>query len=239
MPEGNINAEVAEHLREHGAHDEHDDGAAHKPSRRRIETIEILEAILLAIVAIATALSGFQAALFDGESAKEYATSSRLRTEANGTQLTANQTLIYNAGTFTAWLQAYDAGDESLQKLLERRFTPEYKTAFDAWVEIGGISNPDAPPGPRYMPEYEDPLVEKAAELNKEASHAFDLGVSTRATGEKYVRVTVILAVALFLIAIGQRFKVRGVRNAVNTVAGLLIVYCVYLIVIYPHIYTH
>ena len=81
-------------------------------------------------MAIVTALSGYQAALWDGESAKEYATSSRLRTEANGTQLTANQTLIYNAGNFTAWLQAYDAGDKSLQKLLERRFTPEYKKAL-------------------------------------------------------------------------------------------------------------
>ena len=81
MPEGNINAEVAEHLREHGAHGAHDEHAAHKPSRRRIETIEILEAILLAIVAVATALSGYQAALWDGESAKEYATSSRLRSE--------------------------------------------------------------------------------------------------------------------------------------------------------------
>src|SRR5512140_3262699 len=136
MPEGNINAEVAQHLGEHGAHDEPDGHAAHRPSRRRVETIEILEAILLAVVAIATALSGYQAALFDGESAKEYASSSRLRTEANGTQLTANQTLIYNAGTFTAWLQAYDSGDKSLQQLLERRFTPEYKTAFDAWVAM-------------------------------------------------------------------------------------------------------
>ena len=88
MPEGNINAEVAEHLREHGEHDE----AEHQPSKRRIETIEILEAILLAIVAIATALSGFQAALFDGESAKEYATSSRLRVAGSNAQLTANQT---------------------------------------------------------------------------------------------------------------------------------------------------
>jgi hypothetical protein len=236
MPEGNINAEVAEHLREHGAHA---DRAEQPPSKRRVETIEILEAILLAVVAIATALSGFQAALFDGESAKEYATSSRLRTEANGVQLTANQTLVYNAGTFTAWLQAYDAGDKSLQDLLARRFTPEYKKAFDAWVEIGGATNPKAPPGPRYMPEYEDPLVEKATELNKEASHAFDLGVSTRATGEKYVRVTVILATALFLIAIGQRFRIRGVRNSVNTIAGVLILYCIYLIIIYPHIYTH
>ena len=51
------------------------------------------------------------------------------------------------------------------------------------------------------------------------------------------MRVTVILAVVLFLIAIGQRFKVRGVRNAVNVVAGVLIVYCVYLIIVYPHIF--
>ena len=233
MPEGNINAEVAEHLREHGAHDE---ATGHTPSRRRVETIEILEAILLAIVAIVTALSGYQAARWDGESAKEYATSSRLRTEANGTQLTANQTLIYNAGNFTAWLQAYDAKDKALKQLLGRRFTPEYKVAFDAWVAIGGLTNPDAPPGPRYMPEYKDPLAEKATELTKEASHAFDLGVSTRVTAEKYVRITVVLAAVLFLIAIGQRFKIRGVRYAVNIVAGVFLVYSLYLFLIYPHL---
>ncbi len=236
MPEGNINAEVAEHLREHG---NHGDTGERQPSKRRIETIEILEAILLAIVAIATALSGFQAALFDGESAKEYATSSRLRVEASNAQLTANQHLIANSGNFTAWLQAYDAKDESLMRLLERRFLPNYKEAFDQWVKLAPWTAPGTPPGPAYMPSYEEPLAEHAAELNKEASHAFDLGVSTRMTGEKYVRVTVILAVVLFLIAIGQRFKVRGVRNSVNTVAGVLIVYCVYLIIVYPHIFTH
>jgi hypothetical protein len=233
MPEGNVNAEIANHLREQR---EHDAPAAHQPSKRRIETIEILEAILLAIVAIVTALSGYQAARWDGESAKEYATSSRLRTEGQSATLTANQTLIYNAGNFTAWLQAYDAGDQSLQGLLERRFTPEYKVAFDEWVAIDGMNDPSAPPGPRYMPGYEDPMVEKAAELDKEASHAFDLGVDYRATGERYVRITVVLAAVLFLIAIGQRFKVRGVRYSVNIVAGIFLVYCLYLFAVYPHI---
>jgi hypothetical protein len=233
MPEGNVNAEIANHLREHG---EHDEPAANRPSKRRIETIEILEAILLAIVAIVTALSGYQAARWDGESAKEYATSSRLRTEGQSATLTANQTLIYNAGNFTAWLQAYDAGDQSLQGLLERRFTPEYKVAFDEWVAIDGMNDPSAPPGPRYMPGYEDPMVEKAAELDKEASHAFDLGVDYRATGERYVRITVVLAAVLFLIAIGQRFKVRGVRYSVNIVAGIFLVYCLYLFAVYPHL---
>ena len=233
MPEGNINAEVAEHLREHGAHDE---VADHQPSRRRIETIEILEAILLAIVAVTTALSGYQAARWDGESAKEYATSSRLRTQANGTQLTANQTLIYNAGSFTAWLQAYAQHQTYLQQLLERRFTPNYKTAFDAWLALDPFHHPNAPPGPRYMPQYKDRLAEQATELNSEASHAFDLGVSYRTTAEKYVRITVVLAAVLFLIAIGQRFKIRGVRYSVNIVAGVFLVYSLYLFLIYPHL---
>ena len=113
MPEGNINAELAEHLREHGEHDEQ--AAGRRPSRRRIETIEILEAILLAVVAVATALSGYQAALWDGESAKEYATSSRLRSESVEKHLESNQVVAYNADTLNAWLQASVAGDEELQ----------------------------------------------------------------------------------------------------------------------------
>jgi len=233
MPEGNINAEVAEHLREHGAHDEATD---HKPSRRRIETIEILEAILLAIVAIVTALSGYQAARWDGESAKEYATSSRLRTEANTAALTANQTLAYNAGNVTAWIEAMDSGNAGLADILAKRFTPDFQPAFDAWAQTKPLTNPEAPAGPSQMPEFEDPLAEQAAELNKEAAHAFDLGVDYRATGEHYVRITVVLAAVLFLIAIGQRFKIRGVRYSVNIVAGVFLFYSLYLFAIYPHL---
>jgi hypothetical protein len=239
MPEANANAEIAKHLSEHGSHGGGEGAETQAKSSWRPEAIEILEAILLAIVAIATALSGYQAALFDGESAKEYATASRLRVEASNASLTSNQEAIYNSANFTAWLQAYDAKDESLMTLLERRFLPNYEEAFQEWVKLAPWTAPDTPPGPRYMPAYEDPLAEKAAELNKEASHAFDLGVETRLTGEKYVRVTVILAAALFLIAIGQRFKIRKVRNSVNVVAGVLLVYCIVLIVSYPHLYGH
>ena len=54
-------------------------------------------------------------------------------------------------------------------------------------------------------------------------------------TAEKYVRVTVILAAVLFIIAIGQRFTLRKVRIGLNTVAGLFLLYCFVLLLIYPH----
>jgi hypothetical protein len=230
MAEGNANMEIAQHLREHGGHEDHDE-----PSHRRIETIEILEAILLAIVALSTALSGYQAAKWDGESAKAYATSSRLRVQSTDLQLTGNQTLLYDTGTFTAWLQAYTAGDAKLAGILSRRFTPEYKVAFDAWLKLDPLINPGAPPGPRYMPQYKDPLGEKAQSLGDQATEAFNEGVHDRAIGEDYVRVTVILAAVLFLLAIGQRFRIKGVRLAVSGVAGAFLVYCIVLLISYPH----
>jgi hypothetical protein len=85
------------------------------------------------------------------------------------------------------------------------------------------------------MPQFFDPRAEEAAVMAKEAHAAFEEGVTSRETGEHYVRLTVILAAVLFLIAIGQRFTIRRVRYAVNIVAGVFLVYCIMLIATYPH----
>ncbi|MEI6449032.1 MAG: hypothetical protein WCP98_03670 [Actinomycetes bacterium] len=229
MPEGNTNIEIAQHLHEHSTAQGHP-----APSRRRIETLEILEAILLAVVAIATAFSGYQAARWDGESSRAYSEASALSVQSNEAQISTNEVLMYNAGAFTAWLQAYAAGDGHLQALLERRFTDEYRVAFEAWLKTDPFTDPAAPAGPGLMAEYKDPRSEEAATLAQESNAAFETGIESRETGEHYVRITVILAAVLFLIAIGQRFQIRGVRYGLSAVAGAFLLYCVVLIVIYP-----
>ena len=75
------------------------------------------------------------------------------------------------------------------------------------------------------MPEYEDPVAEEATALSKEAAHAYELGVEARHRGEEFVRLTVVLAAVLFLIAVGQRFRIRKVRVAVLGVAGVFLVF--------------
>ena len=228
MGEANANTEIARHLHEHG----HAHGLKQKDRHER--TIEILEAVLLAFVAILTAWSGYQAARWDGESAREYATSSRLRIESDQFFGRSGQTLDYNAGTFNTWLEATAKGDEKLAALMVRRFTPEYRVAFEDWLKLDPLKNPDAPAGPRYMPSYRDPLADKSTELAAESSKEFDTAVHSRETGEKYVRITVILATVLFLIALGQRFDVRGVRVGVLTVAGVLLTYGVIVLAMLP-----
>jgi len=233
MPEGNANIEIASHLREHGEHNG-EDGATAGPSHLRIELIEILEAVLLALVALSTALSGYQAAKWDGVSARDYATSSRLRVESEQASLGSNQYLIYNSGNLTAWMQAVTSGQKQLAGILERRFTRGYDAAFKAWLKTHPLTNPKSPPGPRFMPQYKDRLAARSTALGEQASKAYEDGVDSRETGEKYVRLTVILAAVLFLIAVGQRFKIRNVRWSVIGIAGAFLAYAVVLLIIYP-----
>jgi hypothetical protein len=77
------------------------------------------------------------------------------------------------------------------------------------------------------MPEYHDPQTELAAKLNAQATDVFDQGTASRETADRYVRQTVLLATVLFLVAVAQRFRVRGVRIAAGIVAASLMVYAV------------
>ena len=86
------------------------------------------------------------------------------------------------------------------------------------------------------MPQYRNPDLEKAAELNTSASAAFDEGTHARETGEKYVRDTVLFAMVLFLVAIAQRMKDKTLRAGVNSLALLLAAYGVFSVVRLPRL---
>lgn len=87
MPEtGGANIEVVHHLNESQTHGEHEASLI----------LEIFEAFVLALVAVATAWSGYQAARWDGLQSILYGRASKLRIEAQGTggtQLRSNCTM--------------------------------------------------------------------------------------------------------------------------------------------------
>ena len=228
MPEG-ANVEIAHSLTEQ----EHEHGG-HREGWHRV--LEILEVALLAVVAIATAWSGFQAAKFDGRQSVLYGHSSRDRFEAEAATTTGDQRLAADAGIFTAWLQAHSAGNTELETLLAKRLTPDYKVAFDAWLQTDPFVNASAPPGPAAMPQYRNPDLEKAAALNADASASFDEGTKARETGEKYVRNTVLFAMVLFLVAIAQRMKDKTLRGGVNLMAVILAIYGIISMVRLPRL---
>jgi hypothetical protein len=126
--------------------------------------------------------------------------------------------------------------DEELAATYQRRFSPEYQVAFAAWLKTDPLTNPTAPPGPAWMPEYKNPRLAESEKLNQESAAAFTEGTESRETAEKYVRVTVLLATVLFLTAIAQRFKIRQVRLGLFLVAASLMLFAIVTVGMYPRL---
>jgi hypothetical protein len=194
-----------------------------RSSQSRFEAIEIVEALILALVAVATAWSGYQAARWAGNRAREYAEATRVRVTAEGLATLTGQERIYDSDTFNSWLSAKVNGNEKAAGFFERRFRNEYRTAFTAWMATDPFNNPQAPPGPIFMPDYHDAKHEQFLSLNKKASELADQGARSGEIGDEYVRITVLLATVLLITAIGQRFRFRAVRVLFMILACLLL----------------
>src|SRR6184192_850411 len=110
-------------------------------SQSRFEAIEILEAVILALVAVATAWSGYQAAEWAGKRAQEYAEATRLRITGEGLVTLSGQERIYDSDTFNSWLAAKLDHKEEAAEFFEPRFRDEYRPAFTAWSSTDPFNN--------------------------------------------------------------------------------------------------
>lgn len=227
MPES-MNVEVAHELSEPEQPGKHH-GQWH-------ELLEMAEVIILAVVALMTAWSGLQAARWDGQQSLLYGQANRDRFQADAASTLAGQQLSADASLFTAWLQAHAAGDARLQATFVRRFTPEYREAYEAWLKTEPFSNPTAPPGPGYMPSYHNPNQQAADRWNSLAADTFEKGTQARENADKYVRDTVLFASVLFLVALAQRLKAVRPRIALGTVAFALLAFVIISVVQLPRL---
>lgn len=216
MPEGLSATEVGKEIAEH---------AKHQPHQGRDRTISIAEAVLLSIVTLMAAWSGYAAAKWSTESRVDLAAASAARTKANRAQLDSLQIRNFDSSTFDAWFSAYVAGNEEAKTLAAHRFRPAFRVAFDAWRATDPETNPNAPRGPTYMPQYRQPGLAKAATLDKKADALFAEGSSKGDTADRYIRTTVILASVLFLIGISTQFPLRGVRYGLLGLGAALLIW--------------
>jgi hypothetical protein len=216
MPEGlsatEVGKEIAEHKKQHV--DEH---------ARRERAISIAEAVILSIVAVIAAWSGYSAAKWGTEASIHLAQASSTRAKANRAASEALQIRTLDSVSFNAVVSAYTAHDRRVLRIATARLRPGYRPAFKAWSATHPLTNPHAPPGPAYMPQYKIPEEAQARALDAQADSHFAEGESAGSTSDKYVRITVYLATVLFLVGIGSHFPLRGSRYAMIGVASVLI----------------
>ena len=86
------------------------------------------------------------------------------------------------------------------------------------------------------MPDYHNAKHEQFLGLCKQAAEVADQGVKSGETGDKYVRITVLLATVLLITAIGQRFRVKAARVVFMILACLLLCLPVLQLLMLPRI---
>jgi hypothetical protein len=223
MPEGLTPSEVGKEIAEHHrrAH-EHE-----QPGERRDRWMSVIEAVILSLVAVLAAYSGYAAAKWGTKSSVSLAKASALRTKANRANLDGILTRTLDSVSFNAWFSAFVSGNVRDEKLAERRLRPGYRPAFNAWLKTDPAHNPKAPPGPAYMPQYVIPELITARSLDNQADAAFATGAGAGSTEDKYIRDTVFLATVLFLIGISPHFPLANARYALVGVGIALLVFSV------------
>lgn len=182
---------------------------------------EIAATILLALAALATAWSGYQAALWGGIQSSNYTQASAARVTANERLTAANQFRLADLSVLEAYLAAQAQDLDELAAFYEARFRDEFAVAFVAWEELDPYTNPDAPASPLAMPEYQLAVEAESAELTTAAETKFAEGEQANTNSDNFTLSTVMFAAVLFFAAISDRFDHRPSRIVMLTFAGV------------------
>jgi hypothetical protein len=191
---------------------------------RHEKRFEIVATVLLALTALATAWSGYQASLWDGIQSSNYTQASALRTRASQKLTEANQFRLGDLSVFENFIDATLDGDTKLANFYRQRFRDEFEPAYDAWTALDPLTSPEAPPSPLAMPEYQLADDQEAARLTARAEAKFSEGQDANNFSDTYTAATLFFAAALFFAAISERFSYMRARASLLglAVAGLI-----------------
>jgi hypothetical protein len=231
VPEGLSPSEVGKEIAEHHAHTVAGHADEDSGSTRGLS---IVEAALLALVAVLAAYSGFASAKWGTESSLKLAKANTERNLASRAELVGLSTKNFDGLTFNAWFSAYLSGNQAGMVIAEHRFRPQFDVAFKAWLATDPFTNPNAPKGPTYMRQYVVPELNEATVLDSRADALYAEGVADGGHSDDYVRTTVFLATVLFLVGISGHFRVRSARIGLIAVGGVILVVSVVFLIALP-----
>jgi TRAP-type C4-dicarboxylate transport system permease small subunit len=184
--------------------------------------VELAATVLLALAAVATAWSSYQAARWNGEQSKSSAATNKTRIEAARAAGLANAQAEIDVATFTQWVDAYARGERELTDFYFKRFRTEFKPAMDAWIATRPLRNPNAPLTPFAMPQYRLAARAEAARLDARAEV---LSAQVRRNIQRstnYVLGVVLFAVALFFAAMCTKLTSPRLRTATFALGALV-----------------
>ena len=187
------------------------------PQRRALHEVVVI--VLLAVAAVATAWSSYQATRWNGEQAQAASRTNAIRLEATRAADRANTESEVDVATFIQWVNADRTGAKDLADYYVTHFRPEFRSAFVAWQQATASQGAGAPPTPFAMPAYRVASQEEAQRLDNaaEASSAEVRVAIQRASN--YVLTVVLYAISFFFVGMSNQINRRPLRIALVAIA--------------------
>jgi hypothetical protein len=197
-------------------------------------TLEILATLLLALAAVATAWSSYQANRWNGEQVKAGSRTNALRIEAARAQGTSEAETQVDVATYVQWVNAYATGDEHLEDFYHARFRPDFRPAFDSWLATDPFNNPQAPLTPFKMSEYHPASREDAARLDAAAAASAEVVQRNLQRSANYVLAVVLFAVTLFFAGFSTKLQQRRLQVVLLTIGWIVFAGTVVWVATFP-----
>jgi hypothetical protein len=107
--------------------------------------VEVVATVILALAAVATAWSGYQASRWHGEQAIAFSRANAARVESTRAADLADSQTEIDVATFTQWVDAYARHETQLAAFYRKRFRPEFQPAVAAWIATHPLRTPTRP----------------------------------------------------------------------------------------------
>jgi hypothetical protein len=206
------------------------EGSVDQKRRERFDAVVDLAAVVL--ISLATVLSawcGYQAARWTTIATRNYQQAGATRLIATQHSARANALTAIDVNLFLQYIIAQEDNHPAARDFISKRFRPEMRPAFQAWLSTHPMTNPKAPSSPFAMPQYRLSENTIADQMQADAGAKFEAAEQANETGDTYIRFTVIFAAVSFLAGISTRFRypwhaaVVGV-GSVTLIAALITV---------------
>lgn len=198
------------------------------------KNVEVVIAILLGLVSIATAYASFQSSLYDGNMTQNYTNGSNLSTEAESLYLEGNQQYVQDAQLFDRLtdlqLDTHNAdpaiaaaAQEKYEIIYFQSVSEEFDGAIQRADELNA-SDPDLYYSPLDDEDYQAFLFGAYAEAKDEAVATLAEGDKANGLSDKLTLATVIMAISLFLLGIAAVVSVFRVKLIMGSIAVVIFV---------------
>lgn len=181
-------------------------------TRDDLSHLEIFAVLLIALTAVLTAWSAFEASKWGGVMSIKFSEANATRTESVRLSDEANRQLTIDVSLFTSYANAFYQGDQEEADFVRQRFPDRLDVATDAWEATDPLTSADAPETPFDMAEYVLAPADRAAELQAEADQRATEAREANQNGDNYTITSVLFATVILLAALSS--KVRRLRTA-------------------------